>query len=338
MNWMQYILDNCSTLEEAVQCAYKFAIDGWGWHYFIGDASGNTAAISFKKGEVVIHQGENMPVPALFNSPYGREMELIKYFKGFGGEYAAELDNPEVPRFVKTAVMLDEYDTKDDIVDYGMMMLDKLMVNDIPEWSILCDVTKMQVHFKTRINPEIKIISFADIDFSNSSPVVILNMDIAEGGKINDRFTPYTNQKMKEFTENYILPIIPEELFTSGGISIEEYVENTSNHTDAAGLKINQPFVGTWKNKPGEDQEDGIVTVIIESKGESIMLRVSNDEKSFYDASHLQLISNKLVFTFITDRGYIIEVNASFSGNSMEVSFDGIEDHYGRYALEKVSS
>jgi len=28
MSWMQYILDNCATLDEAVQCAYDFQIDG----------------------------------------------------------------------------------------------------------------------------------------------------------------------------------------------------------------------------------------------------------------------------------------------------------------------
>jgi len=30
MNWMQYILDNCATLEEAIQCASSIEIEGWG--------------------------------------------------------------------------------------------------------------------------------------------------------------------------------------------------------------------------------------------------------------------------------------------------------------------
>ena len=65
MNWMQYILDNYSTLEEAVRCASEIEIDGWGWHFFMGDGQGNTAAVEFIDGKVVVHQGEQMPVPAL---------------------------------------------------------------------------------------------------------------------------------------------------------------------------------------------------------------------------------------------------------------------------------
>ncbi len=56
MNWMQYILDNYASLEEAVQCASEIEIDGWSWHFFVGDAQGNTAAITFINGKVVVHK------------------------------------------------------------------------------------------------------------------------------------------------------------------------------------------------------------------------------------------------------------------------------------------
>jgi len=84
MHWMQYILDNCMTVEEAVQCAKDIEIDGWGWHFFIGDGEGNTAAVDFVDDEVLIYTGEDMPVPGLFNTFYSRELEVLKYYKGFG--------------------------------------------------------------------------------------------------------------------------------------------------------------------------------------------------------------------------------------------------------------
>ncbi len=117
-----------------------------------------------------------MPVPALFNSPYDRELELIKYYQGFGGEYKVDINDSEVPRFVKTAVMINEYNPSENIVDYGFKMLRDLKVNDEPEWSILFDVRTQIVHFKTRLNPEIKKISMKELDFSNESPVLILNI------------------------------------------------------------------------------------------------------------------------------------------------------------------
>ncbi len=57
MHWMQYILDNYSTMEEAIQCASKNEIDGWGWHYFVRDAKGNTAVIAFIDGKVLVNKG-----------------------------------------------------------------------------------------------------------------------------------------------------------------------------------------------------------------------------------------------------------------------------------------
>jgi len=337
MNWMQFMLDNCSTVDEAVQCAYAFEIDGWGWHYFIGDATGNIAAIAFIKGEVVIHQGEDLPVPGLFNTPYERELEVLKYYKGFGGFYNPDLDNPEVPRFAKTAVMVENFKPEDNIVDYGLYMLDKLMVNDVPEWSILCDVRKMQVHFKTRINPEVKVISFADIDFSNTSPVMVLNMDVKEGGDVFSMFTPYTNQKMRSFYEEFMVPLLPEAFFTQSGISMDEYLTRVCTHTDAATLKENQYFSGVWKNIPDKEKKERETMIVFDSKGDAITVKVSIDEGNteFYHTEHLQLIRNNFVFTFLTNKKTLIEVKGIIIDDSMAIDFNGIENQYGHYVLFK---
>ncbi len=337
MNWMQYMLDNCLTLEEAVQCAYEFEIDGWGWHFFVGDAQGNTAAIAFIDGEVVIHMNKDMPIPGLFNTPYERELELLQYYKGYGGSYEVELDNPEVPRFVKTAAMIENYQEDEDIVDYGLYMLDKLMVNDVPEWSILCDARKMQVHFKTRVNPEIKVISFSDIDFSNESPVLIVNMDIEEGGDVIKQFTPYTNQKMRSFYEEFMVPLLPEEFFTRNGITMDEYINRVCTHSDAAALKENQVFYGTWKNISLKENDDIEAMIVLKTKGEAVFVSISIDEgnSDFYHTEHLLMIRNKLSFTFISKDYTMIEVKALIEEKKMQVDFNGIEDYYGSYVLYK---
>jgi len=223
MNWMQYILDNFSSVDEALAMASDIEIDGWGWHYFLGDSNGNTAAVSFVDGKLLAHQGSEMPVPALFNTPYDREIELLKYYKGFGGLYDIDIDDPEVPRFAKAAKMIRDFDPADNAVQYGIKMLDDLKVNDLPEWSILFDVRNRDVYYKTRINPEVKTISMDDIDFSNSSPCLILDMDTKEGGDALSQFHPYTNEKMKDFTLNKIMTLLPAEFFTAGGISTDEY-------------------------------------------------------------------------------------------------------------------
>jgi hypothetical protein len=339
MHWMQYILDNCSNVEEAIQCASEIEIDGWGWHFFVGDAKGNTAAIAFIGGEVVVNKGEDMPVPGLFNLPYDRELEYLKYYKGFGGLYEPDLNDPRVPRFVKTAVMIRDYESDKNIVDYGFQMLNKITVWDVPEWSIVFDVRKRHVYFKTRINPEIKNFSMDKIDFSNNNPVLILNMDITNGGNVLNKFHPYTNEEMSEFIKNLIFPILPEQFFTRGGITLDEYLERTSTHSDAAALAEKQFFKGIWKNEPDTEKDEMEISLKIEAKGDAVFGRISlsEDAQEFYKLDHVHLIGNNLKFTFETNgkRNKFLEIQASFDDEKMNVSLYGIEDYFGDYLLLK---
>lgn len=336
MNWMQYILDNCCTLDEALACAYQFEIDGWGWHYFVGDSKGNCAAVTFVEGKPLIHKNENMPVPGLFNEPYDREMQVLKYFKGFGGNYNPDLTDPEVPRFVKTAVMIRDFDPNSNAVDYGLKMLDNLTVNDVPEWSILFDAKNMDIYFKTRINLEVKSFSMNEIDFSNKSPVVILDMDIQNGGDVIDQFLPYSNKKMKDFLENKILPIIPEEFFTMGGLPMEECVTNITSHTDAPLMKENQFFTGVWKNKP-EGEDDMEIKLNLHMKEEAVNGNAANsfEKEKGYTMDHLQLTDHKMDFTFKTAGGTLIEIQGVFKNNELTVQMFGTEYYYGSYVLYK---
>ena len=339
LNWMQYILDNYSTVEEAIQCASEIEVEGPGKHFFVGDAQGNCAAIAFIDGKIVVNKGENMPVPGLFNTPYNRELELLKYYKGFGGLYEPDLKDLRVPRFVKTAVMIRDYTPSQDIVDYGFKMLDTLKVYDVPEWSVIFDVRKRHVYFKTRINPEIKSFSMDKIDFSNNSPVMISNMDIKEGGDVLDKFHPYTNEEMRDFTEKLIFPILPEEAFTRGGITLDEYLDRTSTHSDAAALAEKQFFKGEWINKPDKAKDEMQITIRLETKADAVFgqISTSEDAEEFYKLDHIHLIGNNLKFTFDVNgkRNKFLEVQASVNDEKMNVNLYGIEANYGNYLLSK---
>ncbi|MGE0079009.1 MAG: linear amide C-N hydrolase [Bacteroidales bacterium] len=340
MNWMQYILDNYSTTEEAIKCASEIEIDGWGWHFFVGDTKGNTAAIEFFDGKVVVHNGENMPVAGLFNNPYERELELLKYYKGFGGDYDPTLNNPRVPRFVKTAVLTRDYNLNESVVDYGIKMLHQLMVDDEPEWSILFDARKKNIYFKTRINPEIKTFSMSQIDFSNNTPTSVLNIDIEKGGNVYNKFTPYTNEIMhdfiKNFTKNILVPFLPK-FCTAGGLTVDEYIERTTTHTDAAKSNEKQFFKGTWMNNPENPDKDISMTLKLESINESVRGSISLG-KEFYPIDHLCLLGNKLRFTFKTGKGTLLEVKADFTDGKMVAEVLGIENSFGKYSLDKIST
>ena len=334
MNWMQYILDNCATLDDALAAACEIEIDGWGWHYFLGDARGDCAAVEFIQGEVVVHRGETMPVPGLFNEPYAREIELSRYFKGFGGLYEPDLDDNKVPRLVKTAVMIRDYDPAQDAVEYGLRMLRQLTVNEEPKWSVLIDVVRKNVYFKTMANPEIKSFSFRDIDFSNQGPVLALNMDQKQGGDVGRSLRPATDDAIEALLVS--LPL-PDDFFKQTGITKKIFIERFARHTHDAEKPEQQFFRGTWKggSKAGKAEKKDELTLELKAEGSSIsgMIRYSNEES--YPLEHLHLVDKKMEFTVRNGKGTIFIAKALLNENSLELKLWDIEQFLGVYTLSR---
>ena len=331
MNWMQYMLDQCSTTEEAVKCASEIEVSGWGWHFFVGDARGNTAAIAFINGKVVVNTDKSMPVPALFNTPYHRELELLKYYKSYGGQYEIDFEDPQVPRFVKTAQLLEEYDLSQEAVEYGFHMLESISVYDVPEWSVIFDVRTGDIHFKTRKHPAIKFLSMNRIDFSNQSPLVILNMDTELCGEIDNQFQSYSNESMKEFIRDLVVPILPEEFFTGGGLSVDEFVHRTSTHTDRAAQVEYQFFKGVWNTS-----EDVGLTLTLHTDQDRVKGSVSNG-KDVYEMDHLSMIANNLTFTFRTKGNRLMEARVTIRDDDLEMELQTTEEPAGNFQFTRQS-
>ncbi len=337
MNWMQYILDNFSTTEEAIQSASEFQIDGWSCHFFVGDADGNTAAIAFINGEVVVHSGDEMPVPALFNAPYDRELELLKYFRGFGGEYQPNVEDPNVPRFVRTAVMIDNFKKDDDPVDYGFYMLKTLRVFDDPEWSILFDVANRTVHFRTRMNPGRKSLAMDEIDFSNSEPAQVLNIATSLKGNVLSSFESYTKKIIQNFIRFELLPVLPEDFYTHGGLTGNEFTERIVDHTDSYANNASHFFLGTWKSVQTGAEDEIDFSIKFQVKGNAVTASIAQDAKDeHYEVDNLRMTGNKFCFTFQTKSGKILEVKGTIQDDEMHVKLLGIEDSYGDYTLKRM--
>jgi|WetSurSiteA1Bulk_404760.scaffolds.fasta_scaffold03492_2 penicillin V acylase-like amidase (Ntn superfamily) len=333
MNWMQYVLDNLSTSDEAVASAHGIEIDGWAWHYFVGDAQGRCASIEFIKGQVVVHRGEDMPVPALFNESYAREMEVASYFQGFGGLYAPDLNDKKVPRFVKTAVMLSDYDPARDAVEYGLKMLGQIKVNEVPDWSVLVDIRERDVYFKTAQNPELKKFSVTGFDFSNSTPPLVLEMDHKQGGDVAFLFHAVTDKEIRDFVA--ALPL-PNEFFTQGGITKEDFVERFAAHSRAAEDPVRQFFKGVWKAKPEEGTKPpggAGMTVELKVAGGAVTGEISNAKGERYSLDHIHLVNSDLSFTFRDLVGTVFIVRARLDKDRMDLQLWGIEDLVGGFTL-----
>jgi penicillin V acylase-like amidase (Ntn superfamily) len=342
MNWMQFILDNYSKIDEVIESASEIQIDGWSWHYFVADSRGMAASIEFDDGDVVVRRGDRMPVPALMNEPYDREMEILDYFEGFGGTYPVQLDDMFTPRFAKTAVMLRDYDANDDPVEYGFLMLKNLTVAETPKWSVIFDVRNRVVYFKTRLNQEIKYISIKNLDFSNLEAVQILDIDIPSGGDVGEQLHPADDEEIFAFLMN--LPL-PDEFFSAGGLTRGGFCNRAAGQWHEAERPERQFFAGTWS---GTETQEGITTaedrwtVDLLVDGNRVRGSISRPSWSVANAplDHLRMIGNRLEFTFRASSpdGEIYEVHAEIGGDRMAAHLFGMEDDYGLILFERSAS
>ncbi len=169
------------------------------------------------------------------------------------------------------------------------------------------------------------------IDFSSGPSPTTFNMDFADGGEVNSQFKPFTNQIMKSFINDLVVPLLPEEFFTQGGISLEDNINRISSHSDFASSKESQFFEGLWQS---------------DDKKTSLELRTNNDQvsgwisnsKDRYKIDHISLQDQKLKFTFLTAGKMLIEIRGAFEGNKLTIETLGIEDNYGIDALLKQDS
>ena len=173
------------------------------------------------------------------------------------------------------------------------------------------------------------------MDFSNGTPVQILNIDVENGGNVFDLFRPYSNDKIREFTRSYVFPILPEGFFTRGGLTLDAYVERISTQADAAASEQKQFFRGVWQSKPDPDKKENNITVKLETKGNAVFgqISVSGKTGNSYPIEHIQLSGHDLKFTFRKENNVFVEVKASIEREKMKTTLYGDRRTLGSYLL-----
>lgn len=115
--WVQYVLDNHSTVAEAVadlrrehfrMVAIKAPTGEPGTvHLSISDASGDSAIFEYLNGKLVIHHGRQYQV--MTNSPtFDQQLALNAYWKGIGGSTFLPGTNRASDRFVRASYYINE--------------------------------------------------------------------------------------------------------------------------------------------------------------------------------------------------------------------------------------
>ena len=189
LQWIQYQLDNCASIEDVLATDKKIRIDrqhAAPLHYLVADASGKAATIEFLDGKTVVHQGSRLPAPVLTNSTYQSSVAQLD------PSTRSKETNNSLDRFTKACHMLQQYQQGNNTtapVDYAFNILNNVSQAQYTKWSIVYDITNRQIHFTTNGHNQRRSLAFADLDFKCGSQAKSIDINTALKGNIAGNLT-----------------------------------------------------------------------------------------------------------------------------------------------------
>jgi choloylglycine hydrolase len=199
LQWIQYQLDNCSTIDEVIASDKKIRISPTGTtplHYLIADAKGNAATIEFLNGKMIVHRGNDLSFPVLTNNIYEESVRALKN--------SSENGNNSLERFSQACNMITQFKTDNNntpVIDYAFDILSEVAQGSFTKWSIVYDITNKTIQFRTNRFRQIKKLSFSSFDFNCTSSAKALDMNQPANGNINSLFENFSTSINKRIVE-----------------------------------------------------------------------------------------------------------------------------------------
>jgi penicillin V acylase-like amidase (Ntn superfamily) len=210
--WIQYQLDNCSTIQEVINTdkILRIVDRTSKFHFLICDGAGNSAVIEFLNGKMIVRTNELLPVTVLANSPY--DMSVSAYETKANTEFNRSLYN-----FCTAASRIDDYSKNnvDDDTAYAFNILKSVAQGHFTKWSIVYDIKNLKVYFKVFESPTLtktqimflkdeglaktKIVDFNKFDLTCSAPCLVMDLELDQEGLVNSYFEKYTTNINKEY-------------------------------------------------------------------------------------------------------------------------------------------
>lgn len=218
LQWIQYQLDNSTTVEEVIDTDKILRITSTGTpqHYLVADSKGGVATIEFLNGKMVVHRGDKLPYPVLANSTYESSLKVVKNNKNFEDRNSGD-------RFSKACSMVQQYkktNSKKALVDYSFEILNNVAQGGFTKWSIVYDITNRKVYFKTSSHQQQKSFSLSNFNYSCSSRPLSYNMAQNDKGDISRKFVAFANEQNKKMLKEAFKE-------SRGSVNISEALQNS---------------------------------------------------------------------------------------------------------------
>lgn len=202
LQWIQYLLDTCSTVGEALEAARKIRIDQSTsqLHYLLADRTGNYAIVEFLHGQMCVHA---MPLeaPVITNSAYS---DAIREFKS-GKRSWSHWDEYEKNSMDRFLCIAGAYAQSDMYLDHPGALF-KLLVSAKRKdtvFSLVYDLQQMELHVTTSKHKEGVLIRMTDFDFSNASHAQVTNLQCRLGEQEELLFEDYSADINKEVVRSF---------------------------------------------------------------------------------------------------------------------------------------
>ena len=255
LEWIQYQLDNYSTIDEVISNINNLTIKPIATiHYFIADRNGNSAVIDFVEGKTVVNKKQEKN-QVITNETF---LNSVKYF---------ELNKTKIDKASRTH--LDRYcQIKNSLSNIEIENPNQAfeILNNSSEntenyktfWTILYDLSNLKVYFKSFDNKTVKEFNLSEMNFDPNSNL--------EASKINQ-------------------DVFRLEIYT---FEMNKTLFNTS--LKMMGLKMDEELGSMHQMRPSQNRIDKIyqdnyidltITFISKSAKVNIYYTLMNGEKNF---------------------------------------------------------
>lgn len=198
--WVQYILDNFATVDEAVSYVEKgtFEVvsdmmpDGTRMatlHLSISDADGDNAIFEYIGGELKIHHDKSYQ--GMTNSPvFDQQLALNDYWKNIGGTTFLPGTNRAADRFVRASFYINAIPKVADTRTAVASVFSVIRNTSVPlgittpnepnisstRWRTVSDQKNKVYFLESTIQPNVFWVNLQDVDFSEKAPVKMLDL------------------------------------------------------------------------------------------------------------------------------------------------------------------
>lgn len=213
--WLQYILDNFATVEEAVAHLREdpFRIvaptlpggKAASGHAALSDPTGDSAIIEYLDGELVIHHGPQYRV--MTNSPpYDEQLAIDAYWKQIGGMTMLPGTNRAADRFARASFYVGAVPPSDDRRRSTAAVFSIMRTVSVPLgiadperpniastiWRTVADTEARRYYYESSLSPTVFWVDLDRLDFSQGEPVRKLELGTAPAlaGETSAAFAP----------------------------------------------------------------------------------------------------------------------------------------------------